>query len=280
MLLDLVSPWAAAVESSDPARMAALKAEHAPLLDRLRIQRTPDQNALPLAADPRLLALVMRHATPPAARQRLAGAVERASLLGADAPFGVVLLAGDGRGEITEPLPWEAPPMVALFLEHAGAGASGARRIAAAVARGAALVTRWSARDSASELAAGTRSWNRWEIARDVPLGEWVYADGIATHLALAADPSLPVHVVLGVSRGAFARLREAERALRLLIERDLALPGLGPLLRWMVRDAAVASRTVDGVTIPPGAGHYLAWRLTEARVRSVGLRAALRAPS
>jgi hypothetical protein len=101
----------------------------------------------------------------------------------------------------------------------------------------------------------------------------------MATHTAIAVEPSLPVHAQLGVGRGTFARLREAERALRRHLEPDLLRPGLGPLLRWMVRDAAPAARTVDGFVIPPAAGRYLAWRMTEPRVKSLGLSGALRAP-
>jgi hypothetical protein len=35
--------------------------------------------------------------------------------------------------------------------------------------------------------------------------------------------------------------------------------------------------RTVGGTVIPPGAGLYLAWRMTANRVARVGLREALR---
>jgi hypothetical protein len=279
LLVDLVSPWMTAVESGDPSARSTFLAQHASLLDDLRRQRAPDHPALHFTTDTRLLRLLMRHAVPAAARQRIADAQERVAARGADHPFDVALMAGDARGDIVEPLPWNTSPVVAIFLEHAGTGAHAVSRIAAAIARGAALVTRWRAPDSASVLARPRTTWDRWEISRDVPLAEWMYADGMATHAAFAADPSLAPHTLLGVGRGIFARLREAERTLRLLLDRDLMRPGLGPRLGWMVRAAAPAARTIDGFVIPPSAGRYRAWRMTEPRVQSAGLAAALRAP-
>lgn len=204
--------------------------------------------------------------------------VDRAAALGADVPIVVTMLAGDGRGDIVEPLPFLDPSVVALFVEHEESRDDEVPRLAAALARGAALVTRWRAQDSASALRGATGvPWDRWTLSRDVPLGEWIYADGVATHLARTLEPLLPLHRLLGLSSNALTRLRETERTLRARLVEDLPRAGLGPVLRWMVPDAPAAARTLGGHVIPPGAGRYLAWRLTAERVNTLGIRAAIR---
>lgn len=278
MLLDLVSPWAAAVGVSDNAARTAFLTRNATLLEHLRRQRAPDRTALELAHDGRLLDAFARRWADHARQLPLIDAVDRAAALGADVPIVVTLLAGDGRGDIVEPLPFLNPAVVALFVEHAESRDDEVPRLAAGIARGAALVTRWCAPDSASALRGVTAlPWDRWALSRDVPLGEWIYADGVATHLARALEPLLPLHRLMGLSSSALARLREAERALRARLVEDLPRPGLGPVLRWLVPDAPPSARTLGGHVIPPGAGRYLAWRLTAERVNTLGMRAAIR---
>ena len=278
MLLDLVSPWAAAVGANDNAARAAFLTRNATLLDHLRRQRAPDHAALGLATDTRPLLDLARRATDQALQLLLTDVVDRAAALGADVPVVVTLLAGDGRGDIVEPLPQMDPAAVALFVEHAGSHDDAASLLAAGLARGVALVTRWRAADSASALRrASSVPWDRWVLSRDVPLGEWIYADGVATRLAHEVEPSLPLHRLLGVSTSALSRLRETERALRARLAEDLPRAGLGPVLRWMVPDAPASARTIDGHVTPSGAGRYLGWRLTAERVNKVGIRAAIR---
>ena len=204
--------------------------------------------------------------------------VERCAQAGLDVVFDTAFLAGDARGDIVESLPWSTPPRVAVFVEHGVGGELALAHLTSAVVRGAAMTTRWGADDSRSALAVRGTAWNRWELSRDTPLAEWIYTDGVATHCALALDPSVPLHLLLGMTRGVFARLRAAERTLRVALDEDLQRPGLGPLLRWMVADAAPSARLMGGRAIPQGAGRYLAWRLTEQRVANIGIRDAIRA--
>lgn len=279
MLRDLVSPWAALVETADVMAIRAFEQEHASLLRSLHRQHAPDRSTLDLATDRPLLRLLAARSAGRAAQQRIASVMERAGAAGADIGCDVVLIAGDARGDILEVLPHTNPPTVVVFTELAGGGAEGARRLHTAVARGMALATRWRSADSASKLATGTE-WDRWERARDVPLSEWIYSEGVATHLALAVEPQTPPHLALGVSRGAYAQLRQQERSLRAQIAPELGRCELGPMLRWLVRGAGSQASGSAGRRLPDGAGRYLAWRMTVDRVERLGLRDALRAAS
>ena len=127
-----------------------------------------------------------------------------------------------------------------------------------------------------------TRLLRRWgvppvalqpAVAQLTPLLDWTDA----VHLAQAALPDLETHRLLGLRRGELGRLRERERALHALLAPDLAVAAIGLVLRWLVPDTPAAMRTVGGTVIPPGAGLYLAWRMTADRVARVGLREALR---
>lgn len=279
MLLDLVSPWADAVEAADASAMRAFHQQHAPLLHALHRQHAPDRGRLELTTDRSLLRLLAARTAGRVAQQRIAGTMERAAAAGADVGCDVVLLAGDAHGDLLEVLPFVTPPTVVVFAELADGGADGMRRLQAAVARGLAQATRWRSADSASALATGV-DWDRWDRTRDVPLSEWIYSDGIATHLALSVDPETAPHLALGITRGAYALLRQQERALRSQLAADLDRRGLGPMLRWLVRGASGESRTTSAGRLPEGAGRYLAWRMTVARVTRLGLRDALRAAS
>ena len=120
--------------------------------------------------------------------------------------------------------------------------------------------------------------WDRWDRARDVPLAEWIYAEGVALHLALAVDETPDPALHLGLSRGAWQRLRERERTLRALLAADLGGTGLGLVLRWLAPDAPPSARQVGTTTLPPATGRYLGWRMVAERVARLGLAGALRA--
>lgn len=259
--------------------MHAFAQRHANLLNALHRQHAPDRPALDLATDRSLLRLLATRTAGRAAQHRLTGVMERAAAAGADIGCDVVLLAGDARGDLLEVLPHTNPPTVAVFVELTGGGTDGMRRLHTAVARGMALATRWRSADSSSELTTGAE-WDRWARARDVPLSEWIYSEGVATHLALAAEPQALPHLALGVSRGAYALLRQQERTLKAQLAPELNRRGLGPLLRWLVRGAGSQSRGVGVSRLPDGAGRYLAWRMTVERVERLGLRDALRRAS
>ncbi|MEO5826595.1 MAG: hypothetical protein ABIR59_11965 [Gemmatimonadales bacterium] len=279
MLHDLVSPWAALVETADSSAMHAFTQRHADLLNALHRQHAPDRPTLDLATDRSLLGPLAARTAGRTAQLRITGVMERAATAGADIGCDVVLLAGDARGDLLEVIPHINPPTVVVFAELAGGGADGMLRLHTAVARGIALATRWRSADSSSVLATGA-VWDRWTRARDVPLSEWIYSEGVATHLALTVEPQAPPHLALGVSRGAYALLRQQERALRARLAADLDRCGLGPMLRWLVRGADSQVRNAGVGRIPDGAGRYLAWRMTVERVQRLGLRDALRRAS
>lgn len=273
MPLDLVSPWTAAVLAQDPPQaIAAFRTRHAPLLDALRRQRAPHTDTLPLLLAPERLAPLAARATDPRPADRRRQHRLRVAALGADHPFSTVLLAGDGTGDAAEPLPG-AEATVALFLERGDEAT-----LDRGMARAAALLTRWSAPDSASPLRGTAAPWDRWALARDVPLAEWIYGEGVALHLALAAEEHPDPALHLGLSRGTWQRLRERERSLRALLAADLAEAGLGLVLRWLAPDAPPSARRIGTTTLPPAAGRYLGWRMVAERVARLGLADALRA--
>ncbi len=66
MIVDLVSPWLAALESTAPARgQEVFRSRHAGILEALRLARAPTFKQLPLMTDlPRLRPLARRAADP------------------------------------------------------------------------------------------------------------------------------------------------------------------------------------------------------------------------
>ncbi len=274
MLVDLVSPWFAAVEAtgSDAAR-AAFRLRHQQLLESLRQQRTPLSAALPLADQPATLKSLARRASDPALQQALRAALTRMHDLGADRCRELVMLAGDGRGDAIEAVPWPAA-VAALFLDCAGDDEA----MVIEFARAATVITRWCAADSASAVRQhAATGWNRLQLQRDVELREWICAEGLGVHLVQQLLPSLPAHRAVGVSRGALSALRRREKSLHALLDADLDQRGLGLALRWLTPAAPAGQRTVSGVVIPPMAGRYLGWRMLAARVGRTGLREAIR---
>ncbi len=276
-LLDLVTPWAAARTAADADHAIGRLAErHAALLERVRRQRAPHLATLPLATDAAVLARASARAADPALHQQLREASRSAASHGGDLPHTTVLLVGSDEGEAVLPLPG-APPLVVLFLDRERDDAA----LLLAQVRGQAAITRWGANDSAAILRdLPTVVWDSWELTRTVPLREWIYSIGVAIHLSQAVFPAMPAHRLLGLRRGEVGRLRERERGLNALLTPDLDESGLGLVLRWLVSETPATMRTHQGTVIPPGAGRYLAWRLTAERVARVGVREALRLPA
>ncbi len=272
-LLDLVTSWVAVVSAGGDAT-ARFRARHAALLERVRRQAAPDRTALPLLPHGLLLDLAVRQAHDATTLDALEHVERAAAALGADVPHTTVLLAQDGPGESMLALPGD-PSLVVLSL----AQRTDATALSLAKVRGQALLTRWSASEGASPLRTVAQGmvWDRWELARTTRLREWLYASGVATHLAAAVLPTLAPHQLLGLKRGELARLRERERPLRDLLATEMDHTGLGPLLRWLIPETPAGLRTTTTQIIPPGAGNYLAWRMTAERVERVGLREALR---
>jgi len=272
--LDLVTPWATARSAPDPASAGAhFAARHAAILARLQRERTPHLARFPLAEAGSALQVAAARAGDEPFLQALRDVSEQGASLGADLPHLTVLVAGADEGDAALPFP-DVPPLVALFLDREAETSA----LLVAKLRAQALLTRWGAPDSQAALHIGRHpQWDRWTLMREVSLGEWIYGVGVAVHLAQAALPDLETHRLLGLRRGELGRLRERERALHALLAPDLAVAAIGLVLRWLVPDTPAAMRTVGGTVIPPGAGLYLAWRMTANRVARVGLREALR---
>jgi hypothetical protein len=274
MIVDLVSPWCAAVEAADPvAARDVFRTRHAPLLGSLRSARTPLLDTVPFATDAGVLRPIARRAADPTVQQQLRDLLVRAAEFGADRCRGVVLVPADGVGDLAEPIPWPDANVV-LFLDRIEQDDG----LSVALARAVTAVTRWTAPDSRTLVAHDPhRAWDRWQSARDVPLREWIYTEGVGLHLAQALRPDLPVHQLLGVTQVALGRLRQREKVFRALLATDLDQRGIGLLLRWLTPGAPTGPRTVGDVALPPMAGRYLAWRMLAERVTRVGLREAIR---
>lgn len=274
MIVDLVSPWSAAVEASDSSQArGAFRNRHRVLLELLRRVRAPLLDTMPLAMDSTVLRPLARRAADPALQQQIRDTVARAAQLGADRCDKVVLVAGDGTGGPAEPIPWPDAEAV-LFLERI----EDETRLILPLAGAVAALTRWGAADSHSTVTFDMRlGWDRWRSARDVPLREWIYTEGAGLHLAQALQPDLPPHELLGVTQVAFGRLRQREKVFRALLTADLDHRGMGLLLRWLTPAAPAGPRTVGNVLLPPMTGRYLAWRMLSERVARAGLREAIR---
>jgi hypothetical protein len=268
-VLDLVTPWAQASNSSNPAReRAAFRTRWAEPLETFRRQRTPLATLLPLSTHSiRAVAL----ARDPALAPRLRDVRAALSELGIVPPvLTTVLLATEAPGAAGEAIPESKSPLIYLCLDRIASE----DELVKSWIRGAVFLVRWLGRHPSDSL------WDRWGAARSIPLAEWVYAAGLAAHAVRAVLPEMPPHQQFGMSRGSFQRLREHERALTARLAADLPLSGLGPWLRWFGDEvgAPPSIRSDGGSPVPDGAGRYLAWRLTAERVERLGLEAAMSA--
>jgi len=184
-----------------------------------------------------------------------------------------VLLAGPAHGDPVEPLPADGGTAT-LFLELIPDDVA----LTVALARATAALTRWRAPESESPLHERRPTpWDRWQRAREVPLREWLYAEALGAELARLLLPEIPVHVLLGVNRTTYTRLRRGEKTFRALLAADLDRTGIGPVMRWLHPTGPRSTRTVGEVVLPPMAGRYLATTVLSERVTRVGLRAAIR---
>jgi hypothetical protein len=274
VIVDLVSPWAATFDAPDPAQARErFRSRHADVLDALRRHRAPHADAYPIPGEARALHLLAARASNLDLQQLLRDQLHAAVALGTVEPTAVLLLAGGDEGGAVETLPGPRST-VTLFFDRA----PDTTDLIVALSRGLAELTRWSAPDSQSAVRALRHDpWDRWQLGREIPLGEWLYAEGLGVHLAQALLPDVPTHRLLGSSRGALRRIREREHALRAQLESDINQAGLGLVLRWLAPAAPLSVRTAGGAVLPQGAGRYLAWRMTAERVARVGIAEALR---
>lgn len=272
--MDLVSPWLAAVEANDPVARTAFHHHHARWLQ-------PVQRALPIPVD--TIALNESRDALQRAQQLVHSSTLRGSFdevihacarEGASVAATVVLLPSYHECDPVLPV-GGADPVIAVTIEEHHDGI-----IHAHLARGTAQLTRWMAHDSNSVLSrySTVANWSTWTLARDVPLREWLYTEGVALHTALTVAPNIGVAALLGIAASALATLRNRERILRATLAMDLDAHGVVPRSRWLPPGSSHRTSAQDGTPIPSHAGSYLAWRMTGPRVERMGLHDALRA--
>ena len=265
MIVDLISPWLTALESTAPSARAAFRERHAALLALADAENT-DGGLVTDAAQVRLLA---RRAADPAWQEALREHGRRATALGADQCHTIALVARDEGHDAVYTIN-AGEPAVVLSLTHLGDDDA----IVVALARGMATLARQRSPHSAAPQ--GVRdalTLPSLAAARDVPLREWIYDAGIAAHLATAIAPTLAPHTLFGLHHSAFNRMRERENTLRALLDRDLDERGIGLVLRWLTPTTAQGPRTIGDVVIPPMAGQYLGWRMTAERAERMEMR-------
>lgn len=268
-MLDLVSPWCAAVEAS-AGLSSEFRESHASLLNALRLAHTPHLDAFPLLTNARLLRALSQQVTGSVLRNQLDGIVEIAASRGMTPPAQVLLLPTVSLLDPFLALPTN-PGIVTLAC---GTDPLDPRALTVGLARGLALLMRWQG----EHARVASPAWDPWELARQMPLREWLYAHGVAWHLAEQIHPELTGPQLFGVSTAAWQRLRQRESSVREELVEEWEQCGIGPVLRWLPADGMIGPTTVNGTTLPSRMGHYLAWRLTAARVARLGLSDALKA--
>lgn len=256
-VVDLITPWAA-----DPG---GAHSRHPATFEAIRRQRAPTETQLP---PPGSFDPIAERARDTSLHQRLREARDRLAEQGLRAPVRLLLVASAAPGPAAEPLPDPGGDAVALFLDRADDD-----ELVRALAAAMAALTRWSHPASPLTPIAGRGGWDRWAAAREVPLLEWCYTAGLGAHARALVAPDAAAHLLVGVSRGAFQRLRREERLLLARLEADLGQTGIGAVLRWLEDEAPPALRRGSAeAVIPAGAGRYLAWRELRDRVARVGL--------
>jgi hypothetical protein len=257
-LIDLISPWAHAAASLDAREVRSFRARHAVLLETIRQQRTPLLAELPAPGDWRVAAA---RAVDDELLEAIRGTRDRMVEAGFRAPGQIVLVASGAPGQIAEVIPGSAS-LVGLFLDRDLAEA-----VPAALAGAIAIHHRWSEPSRSNPIAriAAQGPWDKWQVAREVALAEWIYATGIGVHAGATSATSSELR-----------RLRAMERDLQDHLDAELDATGAGVLMRWLDDDAPPAMRRcADGFVVPRGAGRYLGWRMLEERVARVGVREA-----
>lgn len=272
-IVDLITPWASALAAESSARSrAAFRTRWSAVLETIRRQRSPLAPQLAMPMDIDRLVERARDPTLPVRLREIIGALRD---LGIEPPsHQCVLIAIEAPGDGWEAIPDPVRPMILLYLDRLEDDLA----LTAAATRALTSLARWNhylETSPASPLLVG--GWDRWRVAREVPLAEWIYGAGLAEHAVGVTCPGITGPAQFGVSQAAFQRLREHERSLRERLAADLPLAGLGSWLRWMGDGSPPSIRSDGGPPIPDGAGRYIAWRLTESRVERVGIGAALR---
>lgn len=259
-ILDLVGALARA-QAGDETALQRFRTTHGGVLSTLWRQRAPwdpDPPTLPVVGRE---TLARAHAG--ALRARVQGVAHAAALhgLGHDQAE-VVLFLGLGRGDVVDAIPHPVRPQLVLALDHLDTDLA----LDVALARGLALLARWAVQRLPTPI-----PWDRLAVLAQVPLAEWVYAEGLAHHLVASLHPDIAPHRRMGLARGTWDLLRRRESALLDDLDADLPRAGMGPWARWMDPAPPVPERSDSGCP-PRAAIAYLSWRLLEERVRRVGL--------
>lgn len=268
-IVDLVTPWATSLRDHGGEREFRLR--HADLFGVVQRQRAP--TATQLATPPGLEAVAAR----------LSGADETSALHAAAGdlarqgwrlPERVILWAGAEPGPASEVIPHTPDYTIVLFLDRVSESTA-----IAALVQSIAIGHRWTdpeRQNAIARIGHMSGGWDRWQVAQDVVLAEWIYTAGIAVHALADHFREWSVEALLNVSAAEFTRLRTQERALRSQLEKEMDGTGIGPVLRWLSDEAPPAMRrSSNGRTLPPAVGRYLGWRLTRTRVQRVGALAA-----
>jgi hypothetical protein len=272
VVVDLVSPWLAAVETS-PTAQHSFRSRHAGLLELVRRQRTPVLTEFPLQQDPAALRAMAQRAGADTLHQLLDDLVLRARGHGADRCEQVILVPSAAAGELAAPLRLSRE-CVALLLHGDWDHAALERSLSFALA----ALTRWTAADSRSPVARlAADQWGMWQAGSTLPLRESIVTAGLGVHLLAALFPDRTAASLLGIHATACTRLREREKTLRRQLATDLDQSGIGLVLRWLTPDAPASARQVAGGTLAPMTGHYLGWRMLRPLVERDGLAGAMR---
>lgn len=296
MLIDLVPEFLAVAAAPDPLHAYRRhRAAHAAVLDAYWRNYILDPDSEPaddvvlraLAADRRdLHAMLAAHDV----RRIVEDAIDRThDLLGIERQTDVYLMVGVGGANAGE-LVVQGRPAVVLCLEHFtgrlnpdtyGLGLA-PELLGLWVAHELAHTVRYTAAGTRSDIArllhenGGTYDW--WQTGSRTPLRELLLNEGLAVHAAMRAQPGFEAPHYFGYARRQHVRLRELEAFLRRAVQPDLDRRALGLRLRWLSGGTSPAARLVQGRVIPERAGYYLGWRMAEAGVHALGLRAAMRA--
>jgi hypothetical protein len=268
-LVDLVTPW---LHSLDPTAHPDNEFEQRwhTVLEAVRQQRAPTESRI---RPPEALTGLMSRAADPSLHQQLRDARDKLAGMGVAPAHDIVLLATAEPGDAFEAFPAIPNHWLVLFMDRI----TDPDDLMIAFAGGAVAAARWSDGNAGrlGELARHA-PWQRWEATRHVPLAEWIYTAGLGLHAAQALLPKRPLNALLGITPGTLRRLRERERQLMSLLDDDLQLSGIGPVMRWLSDDAPMAMRRTASGTTPVGAGRYLAYRMLAERVERVGIGEAI----
>jgi hypothetical protein len=296
MLIDLLPPFFASLEASDP-----VEAYRRYLDDHLPILSSYWHNYILDLDSPHAEEVIRRAVS--ADRRDLRALIDGVNVAGLaeetirrcedlfepDRPFDVYLMVGVGGANAGE-LVVGGRGIAFVCLEHftgrpnhesLGLGLR-PELLSLWIAHEIAHTVRYTSPESRSELARIVHEMNGaydfWESGSRATLRELVVNEGLAIAASRLAAPGFEPWDYFGYLRRQYRRLRQLESFLMRVIESELDKTGLGYRLRYLTGGASAAQRLVGGKVLPERAGYYVGARLTESLVSERGIAAALRA--